>query len=126
MAHVKRTSHFTSTELTNLRAALEQYVVSLRTELDLTEGEVSSHLGEGMAANGDDADRGSLAEDLQVSSTLAVNSEHLLAQCQHALDRIASQQYGECDQCGRPIAKARLQALPHATLCISCQNDVHA
>ena len=26
--------------------------------------------------------------------------------------------YGECDECGKPIAEGRLEALPWATLCV--------
>ncbi|HET7771349.1 MAG TPA: TraR/DksA family transcriptional regulator, partial [Chloroflexota bacterium] len=29
--------------------------------------------------------------------------------------------YGECESCGNPIPKARLDALPEATLCIECK-----
>ncbi|HEX7090088.1 MAG TPA: TraR/DksA family transcriptional regulator [Longimicrobiales bacterium] len=29
--------------------------------------------------------------------------------------------FGRCERCGQEIGLARLEALPHATLCISCQ-----
>jgi DnaK suppressor protein len=29
--------------------------------------------------------------------------------------------YGTCANCGKKIPVARLEALPHATLCIECQ-----
>jgi DnaK suppressor protein len=38
-----------------------------------------------------------------------------------ALDRLAAGRYGECTQCGAPIAEARLKAIPSAALCITCQ-----
>lgn len=28
--------------------------------------------------------------------------------------------YGKCEKCGKPIEKARLEAMPTATLCLSC------
>lgn len=43
-----------------------------------------------------------------------------IAQIKRALSRIEAGKYGECIQCGRPIAKARLEALPHATSCVKC------
>jgi DnaK suppressor protein len=38
-----------------------------------------------------------------------------------ALRRIDSGDYGECQDCGEPIAFARLQARPSTCLCIGCQ-----
>lgn len=37
-----------------------------------------------------------------------------------ALRRIADGTYGICAQCGGPIAKARLDIVPHARLCMKC------
>ena len=38
-----------------------------------------------------------------------------------ALARIGAGTYGRCGACGGPIAEARLEALPWASLCIECQ-----
>lgn len=38
-----------------------------------------------------------------------------------ALQRLAEGSYGVCASCEEPIAEARLQALPFATLCRNCQ-----
>ncbi len=40
-----------------------------------------------------------------------------------ALDRIAAGTYGRCAGCYGEIGMARLTALPHASLCIPCQED---
>ena len=37
-----------------------------------------------------------------------------------ALDRIDSEEFGYCEQCGEPIAPARLEHNPAVTTCISC------
>ena len=42
-------------------------------------------------------------------------------QVEHAIARLAAGTYGVCESCGNSIAKARLQALPHATLCVTCK-----
>jgi DnaK suppressor protein len=39
-----------------------------------------------------------------------------------ALRRIDDACYGECLECGEPIAYARLRAQPAAGLCIDCQS----
>jgi DnaK suppressor protein len=44
----------------------------------------------------------------------------LLNQVEAALDRMERGTYGICEQCGRPIAPERLEALPYATTCLDC------
>lgn len=46
----------------------------------------------------------------------------LLKRIELALQRIDSADYGHCSQCEEPIAFARLQAQPYASLCIDCQS----
>jgi phage/conjugal plasmid C-4 type zinc finger TraR family protein len=45
-----------------------------------------------------------------------------LADVEGALGRLASGSYGECLDCGEPIAPARLKAYPAATRCVECQS----
>lgn len=49
-------------------------------------------------------------------------STQLLKRIELALQRIDSDEYGYCLQCGEPIAFARLQAQPFAGLCLDCQS----
>jgi len=44
-----------------------------------------------------------------------------LAEVEHALNKFEQGTYGLCDSCGQPIDPARLEALPHANLCLSCK-----
>lgn len=46
----------------------------------------------------------------------------MLRRTELALRRIDDAVYGDCQQCGEPIAYARLQAQPFASLCIDCQS----
>jgi DnaK suppressor protein len=43
-----------------------------------------------------------------------------LADVERALEKLAEGTYGTCDACGAAIAEERLEAIPWATLCISC------
>ncbi len=52
---------------------------------------------------------------------LTANVDAQLAQIDDALAKIEAGTYGTCDRCGKPIAEARLEALPFVSLCISCQ-----
>ncbi len=45
-----------------------------------------------------------------------------LVEVEHALHKLAEGTYGRCDVCGQPIDPARLEALPQATLCLSCKS----
>ena len=43
-----------------------------------------------------------------------------LADVERALEKLQEGTYGICDSCGEPIGEERLEAIPWATLCISC------
>ena len=53
--------------------------------------------------------------------SVANNARDLLQQVEHALARIADGTYGVCESCGNALGKARLQAFPRATLCVTCK-----
>ena len=46
-----------------------------------------------------------------------------LVQIDRALDNLAEGTYGLCENCGEAIAKARLAALPFASLCRTCKQE---
>ncbi len=73
-------------------------------------------------AKGDEGDLAQMAQAKERSMWLANDQKQRLAQIDQALARIAAGKYGICDSCGKPIAPERLQANPHATLCIACQS----
>jgi|SRR5436190_1832441 len=47
-----------------------------------------------------------------------------LRQIQEALDRLQLGEFGTCLSCQQPIAPKRLQALPWAKYCVTCQERV--
>ena len=59
--------------------------------------------------------------DLEIS--VAEEDIRELKQIDEALVRIRSGNYGTCEYCGKPIKKARLKAIPFATLCVSCKEE---
>jgi len=57
----------------------------------------------------------------RISSTAAARSiAATLADVDRALDKVHEGTYGLCDDCGRLIASERLEAIPFATLCVTC------
>jgi RNA polymerase-binding protein DksA len=43
-----------------------------------------------------------------------------LIQIKQALERIASGEYGICQECGRQIPMERLKAIPYTSYCVEC------
>ncbi len=52
---------------------------------------------------------------------LASNEQQHLNMIEDALRRIDDGTYGVCESCNKPIPQKRLVAVPHAKLCIKCQ-----
>lgn len=67
------------------------------------------------------ADQGTDAMEREKSFMFAHKSGRLLYHIEEALRRIRKGDYGNCHTCGKPIAKSRLNAVPHARFCIECK-----
>ncbi len=50
--------------------------------------------------------------------------ENKIAEIDYALQTARKGTYGICERCSRPIDPARLEALPEATLCVRCKNEL--
>jgi RNA polymerase-binding protein DksA len=59
--------------------------------------------------------------ELEKRLTLEKRIRDQLAEVEHALHKFEAGTYGLCDGCGQPIDPARLEALPQASLCLSCK-----
>ena len=73
---------------------------------------------------GDEIDAAIATEQAELHSQMASFESRELAQIEHALAKIRAGHYGRCETCDKPIAPARLTALPYATECISCARSV--
>ncbi|MCZ6710332.1 MAG: TraR/DksA family transcriptional regulator [Gammaproteobacteria bacterium] len=63
------------------------------------------------------------AVELENGETLVALDREMsleLKQIEHALKRIEAGRYLDCENCGEAIGEKRLDALPDASLCISC------
>ena len=67
------------------------------------------------------ADVGSETYEMEKNLGLLDNLRRQLEMTDAALARFDQGTYGICANCGRPIDPNRLEALPHATLCIDCK-----
>lgn len=62
----------------------------------------------------------------EFTSQLTTYEGKVLMEIEQALMRIREMRYGDCEKCGKPIAKARLKALPYTRFCIKCQKSIGA
>jgi RNA polymerase-binding transcription factor DksA len=62
----------------------------------------------------------------EVEAGLASTRERLLAEVKEALARMDAGTYGRCAGCGKPIAAARLAAVPYARRCVRCAEVAEA
>ena len=60
----------------------------------------------------------------EINLQLAEVESRELTNIAHALERMREGHYGECESCGTNIPMARLTALPNATRCIKCQQEI--
>ena len=59
--------------------------------------------------------------DREFTLGLASNEQQSLNMIDNALRKIKDGEYGVCEECSKPISQKRLAAMPHARLCIKCQ-----
>jgi DnaK suppressor protein len=69
------------------------------------------------------ADMGTDNFEQEFTLSLMQSEEGTLDQIESALERIEDGTYGECEECGTRIPKARLGAIPYATLCVKCASQ---
>jgi DnaK suppressor protein len=113
---------WTETELVEVRKELEAEVAGLCADISRAESQIAERLSDAIGDAGDDqADAGAKTFEREHELAMTQNARDLLAQNELALARIDAGTYGVCESCGQPIGKARLQAFPRATLCVSCK-----
>jgi DnaK suppressor protein len=113
---------WTEAELAKVQKELEAEIEGLRGDIASAESEIAERLGDAVGDAGDDqADAGAKTFQREHELALTQNARELLERSERALARMDEGTYGVCESCGQPIGKARLQAFPRATLCVSCK-----
>jgi DnaK suppressor protein len=73
-------------------------------------------------ATQDPADMAANAYTKELLMSMSTNDRQLLESIDAALDRIQAGKYGKCVHCGDPIQEKRLEAVPWARHCLTCQD----
>jgi RNA polymerase-binding transcription factor DksA len=68
------------------------------------------------------ADAGTDAMEREKAFLFASAEGRLLFEINDALRRLYNGEYGDCESCSQPIARARLEAIPHARQCVACKS----
>ena len=68
------------------------------------------------------ADHGTDSQEREKAFLFAYREGRFLDHLDKALERIEKGDYGLCMDCGHLISKERLEAVPHARLCIDCKS----
>jgi DnaK suppressor protein len=120
-----RKPELTPKEIAAIRATLvEQRNIFTREFSDLEEGAFNisqSEISGEVSFDEEYADAGSFTFEREKELSIGNNIRDLLDKVNHAINAIDRGTYGICENCGNPIAKARLLALPYSTLCLNCK-----
>lgn len=108
-------------ELRDIVETLNADVERLQAEYQGAESELDDLLHTSEGAGDDQADAGSTALEREQEMSIVNNTRDMLEQSVEALRRVQQHAYGTCVVCGEGIGKARLQAFPRATHCVTCK-----
>jgi RNA polymerase-binding transcription factor DksA len=115
----------TQAELENYRERLIALGKRINHDVDQLEGEALNGVGGEPSGNLSNAplhlaDLGTHQYEEALALTLVENEQLILDEIRAALERIHQRNYGVCEDCRRPIAKERLEAVPYTRYCVDC------
>jgi DnaK suppressor protein len=102
----------------------KERLLALKAELLATGDEAIEAPVDDIPTARPDEDAQPLAEMNQViASSRNRNRTEVLARVMAALERLQADpdEFGNCTECGEPIAERRLAVMPYAELCVECQ-----
>lgn len=106
-------------DLGEIRRDLENMRAELQAQI--AEEEENARAG---AINPDRTDLAQSYDFGQRQSALIDRLEDQLNLVEQAIERLEQGTYGKCTNCGRDISPGRLKAMPQASLCIRCQEQL--
>jgi DnaK suppressor protein len=115
---IDHAQHFDATLSAEFRDRLLQARQTLLQTVTATDEEMA---GLGAPVPGDSTDRATATSIALLVSRLGGQDKRELDEIADAMRRLGSGAYGVCDSCHKPIALARLRAVPAARFCLHCQ-----
>ncbi len=116
---------YNKTELEHFRAIILEKRKQIIEELELIHETLNDSAGgdnfEESSPYSLHMEQGTDTMEKEKNYLLAARQRKFLEYLDDAIKRIDRGVYGFCQDCGKLIDKARLEAVPHAQLCISCK-----
>ena len=106
-----------TTDLGHFKILFENMKDQLVTKANLAGGSLNE------LSTGDIVEQTTSERDVQLLLKLQGRDRFLLMKIEHALEKIESKTFGECEECGGDISTNRLLARPIATQCICCKEE---
>ena len=104
-------------QLEHFRQILLSWKQELMEEVDRT----MHHMQEDAANYADPSDRATQEEEFSLELRTRDRERKLIKKIDSTIERIKTDDYGFCDQCGVEIGIRRLEARPTANLCVDCK-----
>ncbi len=101
-----------------LRRVLEEKSTELRAHMMTPETNALLRVDEEIHDSADLAERSHETWVWVMKNSFDVT---LLREIEDALGRLRKRSYGTCMDCGRPVARKRLEAVPWTRYCVACQ-----
>ena len=106
-------------KLKQLQVLLQNIRAEIVGEVEKTSGKENE--AEHMADISDDAAR---SYDRKLQGDLEKQEWNKLKQVEAALEKVAQDKYGTCEQCEAEIPEARLEIMPYAEFCTQCLSEI--
>jgi len=106
-------------KLKQLQVLLQNIRAEIVGEVEKTSGKENE--AEHMADISDDAAR---SYDRKLQGDLEKQEWNKLKQVEAALEKVAQNKYGTCEQCEAEIPEARLEIMPYAEFCTQCLSEI--
>ncbi len=110
-------------EIANFKMRLEELKGQITRQLQGSTEEVKKP-DEATGYSQHQADQGTDDFDRTISLEVTNKEYTLLRQIERALEKIEDKTYGVCDISGDEIPKARLEAVPYATMTVTAQDKL--
>lgn len=107
-------------KLNEEKGNITQVINRLEEDMGLT-GSLRDNISELSSYDNHPADIASETFEIEKNRALKANEVTHLRMVNEALDRIDNGKYGICEFCGKEISVERLEAIPFANLCITCE-----
>lgn len=121
----KKKTRYTDKELQQFKTLINEKLEASRKELKYLHEQINRTAdigGDGSDQKFTGLDDGTGTSEREYLNQMASRQIQYIQHLEKALVRIESKTYGICRQTGNLISKARLKAVPHATLSIEAKN----